>query len=447
MMINNLFGTDGIRGVIGKPPITPDFCLKLGYSLGKIIIKHHLSPNVIIGKDTRVSGYLFESCISAGLIYAGVNSHIVGPIPTPAIAFLINQNKMSCGVVISASHNPFTDNGFKFFCADGYKISEKFEQEIQNEVNNKMQMSSQLGKLFRVHDAYDQYTNFCLKSINNKFSLKGIKIVVDCANGATYHLAPEIYKKLGAEVVSIGCNPDGFNINLNCGSTHPQYLMQKVIDENADIGIAFDGDGDRVVFVDANKKLYNGDKLLYAILKDRLNSSITVEGVVGTVMTNIAMEHALNKLNVNFTRSPVGDKFVFEALVRNKWLLGGESSGHILCLDKHTTGDGIIASLQVLSAIVNLDKPLSQIVDWEDYPQTIVNVRMEHLDTNILNEVEDIINSAKIDLAGKGRVIVRLSGTEPVVRVTVESMQYETSILWANKIANKIKHLSSSRHS
>ncbi len=441
-MVKKLFGTDGIRGIVGESPITPDFCLNLGYTLGNIIVKKKLSPNVIIGKDTRVSGYLFESCLSAGLIYAGVNSHIVGPIPTPAIAYLTNKYKMSCGVVISASHNPYTDNGFKFFCADGHKISDDFEKQIEDEINNEMIISPQLGKLFRVSDSYNQYINFCINSISKDISLKGLKLVIDCANGATYHLAPEIFRQLGADVIPIGCKPDGFNINLNCGSNHPQFLIKKVIEENADLGIAFDGDGDRVIFVDSKQKIYNGDKLIYAILKDKLNEKTKIDGIVGTVMTNIAMENALKKLNVNFFRAPVGDRFVFEELTNRNWTLGGESSGHILCLDKHSTGDGIIASLQVLSAIVNLNKSLSDIVDWDDYPQTIINVKLNKLNHNVIDNAKDLINIAKQNLEGNGRVIVRLSGTEPVVRVTVESIEPEISRLWANRIADRIRGIS-----
>ncbi|MCX8514878.1 MAG: hypothetical protein RL017_55 [Pseudomonadota bacterium] len=436
--MTKIFGTDGVRGVVGKYPITPDFALSFGYAVGKILGKYGKETSVIIGKDTRLSGYLFESSLSAGFNYAGVNVYMAGPIPTPAIAYLTHTLHLSAGVVISASHNSFNDNGIKIFSNKGTKLADEIELAIENELDNEMIMAENIGKVRRIEDASGRYIEFCKNTFPKELTLNGFKIVLDCANGATYKVAPSVFRELGAQVIRYACQPDGKNINFECGSTHPNGLIATVLQEQADYGIAFDGDGDRVVFVDSSGTVYNGDKLIYAILKNQLQQNIAPSGIVGTVMTNMAMEKALQQLNIKLCRAKVGDRHVLDVLNKNKWSLGGEASGHILCLDKHSTGDGIISSLQVMAAIIQLNKNLKDIIDWEDYPQTMINVKLNSKHMHWRELTQDIIVKAEAELGDKGRIIVRPSGTEPLVRVMVEAQNKKDAELWANKIAQTL---------
>lgn len=436
------FGTDGVRGRVGDFPITPDFALRLGYALGKVLANNNANGKigVIIGKDTRLSGYLFESSLEAGLCYAGCDVYMAGPIPTPAVAYLTRALHLSAGIVISASHNPYYDNGIKFFSSGGSKLSDAVELDIEAQLDQPMEISAELGKVFRQEDGRGRYIEFCKNTFLPDFNLKKIKIVVDCANGATYQVAPSVFQELGAIVIKDGVNPDGVNINHECGSTHPQNLIDKVLKHKADLGIAFDGDGDRVVFVDRYGKLYNGDQLIYVILKMYIERGIKFGGVVGTVMTNLAMENALNKLGIKFVRSKVGDRYVLEELLKNNWLIGGEASGHILCLDKHSTGDAIIAALQVLAAMCLLEKDLPDLVDWQDYPQVMINVRLspERKHSWHTEKVEQLIQKSQQELDGSGRIVVRASGTEPVVRVMVEATDMGCAKDVAKQIADAI---------
>ena len=432
------FGTDGVRGVVGEFPITPDFALRLGYAAGKVLGKMGHKPSVIIGKDTRLSGYLFESSLEAGFSYAGVDVYMAGPIPTPAIAYLTNALNLSAGVVISASHNPYTDNGIKFFSANGTKLPDEVEIAIEEELDKKMVIADRLGKVKRLDDASGRYIEFCKSTLYKGLNLKGLTIVLDCANGATYKVAPSVFRELGAEVIKLSCDPDGININENCGSMHPENLITAVKANNADFGIAFDGDGDRVLFVDKQGIGYNGDKLIYAILVSYLARNKKIAGVVGTVMTNMAMEIALENLGVSLIRAKVGDRYVLEELNSNKWVLGGEASGHILCLEKHSTGDGIISALQVIAAMLELKKPLDKIIDWDDFPQTMINVKLSDQAIDWKKLAQDEIAKATEALAKSGRVIVRASGTEPLVRVMVEAKNAQEADKWAKAIAKKI---------
>ncbi len=433
------FGTDGIRGRVGEFPITPDFAMKLGYTVGKILARTNKSPSVLIGKDTRISGYLFESSLEAGFSYAGVNVYMAGPIPTPAVAYLTRALRLSAGVVISASHNSYIDNGIKFFSENGSKFPDSFELQIEKELDSEMQKADELGKVIRLEDARGRYIEFCKSNFSQMLDLKNLKIVLDCANGATYQVAPNILRELGAQVISIGVSPDGVNINYECGSTHPESLIKAVIQHNADLGIAFDGDGDRVLFVDKNGQIYDGDKLLYVIVKAYLASGKKVDGVVGTVMTNLGFANALSNMGINLIRSKVGDRYVLEELIKNGWILGGETSGHILCLDKHTTGDGIISALQVLSAIIILGKPLHELIDWQGYPQVMLNIKLANKDMDWHTLSRNAIDDAVKNLGESGRVIVRASGTEPLVRVMVEAKDVSIAKSWAQKIAETIK--------
>lgn len=434
------FGTDGIRGVVGEMPITPDFALRLGYAAGKVLSNMMVgsSPSVIIGKDTRLSGYLFESSLEAGFSYAGVNVYMAGPIPTPAIAYLASTLHLSLGVVISASHNPYADNGIKFFSSNGTKLPDEVELLIEQELENEMQKASVLGKVVRLEDASGRYIEFCKSTFPRNLDLSNLKIVLDCANGAAYKVAPSVFKELGAKVIKLACEPDGVNINANCGSTYPEHLIETVLKEKADLGIALDGDGDRVVFVDRNGTLYNGDKLIYVIIRGLIMRQKHISGVVGTVMTNMAMESALQKLSIQLVRAKVGDRYVLEELIKRKWSIGGEASGHILCLNKHSAGDGIISALQVIAAIIVLDKDLEQIIDWQDYPQTMINVRLNKDMVNWDELLRDTIIEARHSLGKNGRVVVRPSGTEPLVRIMVEAKTIDDSKKWAEAIANKI---------
>lgn len=433
------FGTDGIRGKVGTFPITPDFTLRLGYAAGTVLASKSGRPAVIIGKDTRLSGYLFESALEAGFAYAGVDVYMAGPLSTPAIAYLTRALRLSAGVVISASHNPYYDNGIKFFSANGTKLPDDIELEIEQVLDQEMTIAKKLGKVRRLEDARGRYIEFCKSTFPSTLDLKKLKIVLDCANGATYHVAPHVFEELGAQVIKLACDPDGVNINANCGSTHPDNLIKVVKENQADFGIAFDGDGDRVIIVDKNGKLLNGDKLIYLILKSYEALGNRLPGVVGTVMTNMAMEIALKEQGYQFVRANVGDRYVVEELNKRKWLVGGEASGHILCMDKHSTGDGIIAALQVLAGMVSLDKGLAEVIDWEDYPQVIVNVTLTDDQSKWQDAAKAAIAEAEIILGANGRIVVRPSGTEPLVRVMVEAKDAILAQQLADKIAIKIK--------
>ena len=422
-MTRRYFGTDGIRGKVGRYPITPDFVLKLGWAVGRVLAGKG-NRKVLIGKDTRISGYMFESSLEAGLTAAGVDTLLLGPMPTPGIAYLTRTLHANAGIVISASHNPFDDNGIKFFSAEGTKLPDDVELAIEAELDKDIQCqdSAHLGKAARVTDAAGRYIEFCKRSLSQKLSLRGLKIVVDCANGATYDIAPKVFDELGAEVITIGDDPDGMNINDGCGSTQPEWLQKNVRISNADLGIAFDGDGDRVMMVDSLGNLVDGDELLYIIAQERQQSGKLSGGVVGTVMSNLGLEHALVHSEIPFVRANVGDRYVMEQLLAQNWLLGGESSGHIICLDRTTTGDGIIAALQVLAAMVKSEQGLGDLrAGMEKYPQTLVNVRLDRqVDVMGLQSVKDAIQAAEHQLADTGRILLRPSGTEPLIRVMVE---------------------------
>lgn len=433
------FGTDGIRGEVGVFPITPDFALRLGYAFGKVLWSIGKNPTIVIGKDTRLSGYLFESSLEAGLSYAGVDVYLAGPIPTPAVAYLVQNLQLSAGIVISASHNPYNDNGIKFFSSSGTKFDNSIEDAIEEQLELPMVKAEKLGKVRRLEDAKDRYATFCKNTILKNISFKSLKIVLDCAHGATYQVAPNVFESLGAKVIKISCEPNGENINLYCGSTHPQKLIESVKLHNADLGIAFDGDGDRVIFVDQNGKLYNGDKLIYIILQSYLAQGLPITGIVGTVMTNLALENSIKKYNCELVRAKVGDKYVLKELESRGWLIGGESSGHILCLDKHSTGDGIVSALQVVQAIIQFNKSLDAFIDWEDYPQVMVNVELKKRQCSSWKDLANpVINEAINALALDGRVVVRASGTEPLVRIMVEAKDYSLADKWAKQIANKV---------
>ena len=437
-MAKKYFGTDGVRGEVGQFPITPDFVLKLGYAAGQVLVQHDTDqkPTVLIGKDTRISGYMLEAALVAGFTAAGVNVIQTGPLPTPGVAYLTRALRLSAGVMISASHNAYSDNGIKFFAEGGVKLSDEIELEIEAKIDEEMktQPSARLGRARRISGADDRYIEFCKSTFPNHLDLRGLKLVVDTANGAGYHVAPKVFHELGAQVVSIGDEPNGYNINEKCGATHPKTLQAAVLQNEADYGLALDGDGDRLMMVDRNGKVYDGDSLIYVIAKARALEGIEIGGVVGTVMTNMAMEIALKEQGVQFCRAKVGDRYVLEQLHQRGWLIGGEASGHILCMDKHNTGDGIISALQVLAALRILGQDLATVcADWQPYPQTMINVRIQkgqkwqEASAGVLAEVEK-------ELEGRGRVVLRASGTEPVVRVMVEAKQAD----WAKKGAERI---------
>ncbi len=423
-MTRKYFGTDGIRGMVGKDPITPDFVLKLGWAAGKVLAKHS-KGQVFIGKDTRISGYMFESALQAGLVAAGANVALLGPMPTPAIAYLTRTFQGAGGIVISASHNTFYDNGIKFFSGQGTKFPDELELEIESMIDEPMVCveSADLGKVVRITDAAGRYIEFCKSTVRSDFSLSGLKIVLDCAHGATYHLAPSVFRELGADVVVIGDAPDGLNINRDVGSTYPEGLQQLVIEESANLGIAFDGDGDRVVFVDSKGEVVDGDQLLYIIAAGKKAAGKRCDGVVGTLMSNLGFEQALAKLGVEFSRANVGDRYVIAQMQERGWDLGGESSGHIICGDVTTTGDGIVAALKVLQNCQRLGKSLDEALqDVQMFPQKMINVKAvnrKDLDTNEAIKVG--VTKAEQQLGGAGRVLLRPSGTEPVVRVMVEA--------------------------
>lgn len=424
------FGTDGIRGRVGQAPITPDFFLHLGWAVGRVLAQRHGDSNaglVLIGKDTRISGYMFESALEAGLISAGVDVGLLGPMPTPAIAYLTRTFQARAGIVISASHNPYQDNGIKLFSTEGTKLSDEVELAIEAQLGCAMTTAEQLGKARRINDAEGRYIEFCKGALPWGFSLAGMKLVVDCANGATYRVAPEVFRELGAQVIPVGATPDGSNINEQCGSLFTENLQQQVVAQKADLGIAFDGDGDRVLFVDHLGELIDGDQLLYIIAAYKAQTPGGCNGVVGTLMSNFGFELALNNLGIPFERAKVGDRYVIEAMKRNGWLLGGESSGHIVCGDATTTGDGIISALQVLQALKASGQSLHELKQgMQKMPQVMVNVPMaRRMDLGAHAGVQGAIRQTEQQLAGQGRVLLRPSGTEPVVRVMVEGRQLQ----------------------
>ena len=444
-MTRQYFGTDGIRGEVGKFPIVPDFVMRLGYAAGQVLAKNagtHGKPTVLIGKDTRVSGYLLEAALEAGFSAAGVDVMLCGPMPTPAVAYLTRTLRLSAGVVISASHNPYHDNGIKFFSAHGDKLDDAVELQIEAALNESMNCvdSAHLGKAKRLDDATGRYIEFCKSTFPNHLSLHGLKLVVDCAHGAAYHIAPHVFHELGAEVISIGIHPNGKNINDGVGATAPKALIEKVKEVHADLGIALDGDADRLQLVDAHGRLFNGDELLYLIAKAKKDAGESVKGVVGTLMTNLAVEKAIQAEGIQFERAKVGDRYVLEKLKENNWQLGGEGSGHLICLDKHTTGDGIVAALQVLSAMKQNQKTLAQLLEKVTlFPQTLINVKYKQgYDWKTDAKMQEAITQAEKNLNGSGRVLIRPSGTEPLLRVMVEAQDAHQAQDQAKRIAQTI---------
>jgi phosphoglucosamine mutase len=417
------FGTDGIRGRVGEGYITPDFMLKLGWAVGRVL-GNGVGGKVLIGKDTRISGYMFESALEAGFVAAGTNVRLLGPMPTPGIAYLTRTLRAVAGIVISASHNPYEDNGIKFFSADGDKLPDEVEAAIEEELERPLVTvgPADLGKVKRVEDARGRYIEFCKSTVPATMTFKGLKLVLDCAHGATYDVAPYVFEELGASVAAIGVDPDGFNINRGFGSTSPDALMEAVLREQADVGIAFDGDGDRVLMVDRRGCLVDGDQLIYIIAKSRQEKDALRGHVVGTLMSNLGLEHALQRIGIGFDRTKVGDRFIMERLKSDDGILGGEPSGHIICRDRTTTGDGIISALQVLAAVRTSGRSLGELAsEMERCPQRLVNVRLpEQKDVVHLPEVRDAVSSAELELDGRGRVLLRASGTEPLIRVMVE---------------------------
>jgi phosphoglucosamine mutase len=437
------FGTDGIRGTVGQAPITPDFVLRLAHAVGQVLKETEARPTVLIGKDTRISGYMLESALESGFNSAGVDVVLLGPLPTPGVAYLTRAQRASLGVVISASHNPFADNGIKFFSAKGSKLPDAWELAVEAALEKPpvWAESAQLGKTRRLDDAAGRYTEFCKSTFASDLTLKGMKIVVDAAHGAAYHIAPQVFHELGAEVIAIGCAPDGLNINQGVGATHPEALVQAVKDHGAGFGVALDGDADRLQVVDADGRLYNGDELLYLMADDRLGRDEHVPGVVGTLMTNMAVEVALKARGVQFVRAKVGDRYVLEELERHKWILGGEGSGHLLALDKHTTGDGLVSALQVLQACVRSGRTLAQLLSGVTlFPQTLINVRLAPgQDWKSNARMAEETKAAEAALGDSGRVLIRASGTEPLVRVMVEARDAALAQSCAQRIADTLK--------
>ena len=452
-MSRKYFGTDGVRGRVGVHPITPQFVMHLGYAAGKVLAKatHNTGerPGVLIGKDTRISGYMLESALEAGLIAAGIDVYLAGPISTPAVAYLTRALRLQAGVVISASHNPFDDNGIKFFSANGSKLPDEVELEIEAALDEPMvtNHSDGLGKAKRLDDAVGRYIEFCKSTFPYEMDLRGMKIVVDSAHGATYHTARNVFHELGADVVAIGAQPDGKNINDGYGATAPANLRKSVVEHKADIGIALDGDGDRLIMVDAEGRLYDGDQLLYVIARHRQANNKMQGGVVGTLMTNLAFEHAMQKLGIPFKRAKVGDRYVMEVLQQEGWQLGGENSGHILCLDKHSTGDGIVSALQVLHALAESKHTLAQASSaLVMYPQILINVKVEAAASWVKNEtIQVAVSDAEKVLNGKGRVLLRPSGTEPLLRVMVEGEDKQLVEQSAHRIAEVVRKVATSK--
>ncbi len=447
-MSRKFFGTDGVRGKVGEEPITPGMVMRLGYAAGKVLVAaehealHGERPAVLIGKDTRVSGYMLESALEAGLTAAGVDVRLTGPMPTPGIAYLTRALRLQAGVVISASHNPYDDNGIKFFSAKGTKLPDAVELAIEQAMEEPLRTAASkgLGRVKRVDDAAGRYIEFCKGSFPYDLDLRGLRIVVDCANGAAYHIAPPVLHELGADVVAIGNEPDGLNINHLCGATHPETLSKAVRKHRADVGIALDGDGDRLMMADANGQIADGDRLLYAIARDRKERGTPLGGVVGTLMTNLGAELALRSLGCDFTRANVGDRYVLEKMQEKGWLLGGETSGHILCLDRHSTGDGIISALQVLAALRHSGRPLSETIkDCPVFPQVMINVRVaKGFKLDGQGEVDAAVRSVEAELGDAGRVVLRPSGTEPLIRVMVEGCDESQVRRCAERIAQAV---------
>jgi phosphoglucosamine mutase len=444
-MARKYFGTDGVRGLVGVAPITPEFVMRLGYAAGTVLAKGGKStsgrPVVLIGKDTRISGYMLEAALEAGFSAAGVDVMLAGPMPTPAIAYLTRALRLQAGVVISASHNPFQDNGIKFFSQHGTKLPDAVELEIEDAIDQPMGCvpSDKLGRATRLRDAQGRYIEFCKSTFPNELDLRGLKIVVDSANGAAYNIAPHVFHELGAEVVSIGATPDGFNINAGVGATAPKALSEAVVSNKADLGIALDGDADRLIMVDATGRVYNGDELLYLMVRDRMSTG-PVAGAVGTLMTNMALEVAFKQMGVGFARAKVGDRYVLEVMQERGWLFGGESSGHLLALDKHTTGDGIVSALQVLSALKRSGKSLAECCsELKLYPQTLINKKVAPgFDWTTNQAVVAEKEAVERELGETGRVLIRASGTEPLIRVMVEAKEADLAENMARRIADKL---------
>ena len=441
-MTRQYFGTDGMRGTVGIAPITPDFVLKLAHAVGRVLRKTDPKPTVVIGKDTRISGYMLESALESGFNSAGVDVILLGPLPTPGVAYLTRAMRANLGVVISASHNPFADNGIKFFSAQGTKLPDAWEVVVEAAVQEPpvWASSADLGKTRRLDDAAGRYIEFAKSTFASDLSLKGLKIVVDGAHGAAYHIAPQVFHELGAEVIAIGCAPDGLNINKDVGATHPAALVQAVKDHKAHYGIALDGDADRLQFVDVTGRLFNGDEVLYMMVAERLERSEKVPGVVGTLMTNMAVELALKARGVEFVRAKVGDRYVLEELEKRGWLLGGEGSGHLLALDKHTTGDGIISALQVLQAVQRSGKTMAQMLqDVMLFPQTLINIRLQKDQNWKTPQLDAMVKAIEAELGQTGRVLIRPSGTEPLVRVMVEASNAQQAQACAQRMVDVIK--------
>ena len=442
-MSRQFFGTDGIRGTVGQAPITPDFVLRLAHAVGRVLKRSEARPTVLIGKDTRISGYMLESALESGFNSAGVDVVLLGPLPTPGVAYLTRAQRASLGVVISASHNPYEDNGIKFFSAQGAKLSDSWELDVELALAEAPVWadSASLGKTRRLNDAAGRYIEFCKSTFSNDLTLKGVKIVVDGAHGAAYQIAPKVFHELGAEVIAIGCAPDGLNINHNVGATHPQALIAAVKQHGADFGVALDGDADRLQLVDADGRLFNGDEVLYLMVNERLARGDKVPGAVGTLMTNMAVEVALQQKGVEFVRARVGDRYVLEELEKRGWLLGGEGSGHLLALDKHTTGDGLISALQVLQACVRSGITIAELLsDVVLFPQTLINVRLRPgQDWQANDAMTRETQAVQAELGNTGRVLIRASGTEPLLRVMVEARNAEQAHACAQRIADTLR--------
>lgn len=441
-MAKKYFGTDGIRGKVGDYPITADFMLKLGWATGRVFAKEG-SGFVIVGKDTRISGYMFESALEAGLSAAGVDTRMLGPMPTPGVAYLTRTLRAKAGIVISASHNPYYDNGIKFFSVNGTKLPDELERQIEQYIDAPMTTveSAKLGKAKRISDAAGRYIEFCKSTVPPQLDFRGMRIVIDCANGATYHIAPHVFSEVGAEVVTIGADPDGLNINDECGATNPEALAAKVWEYRADLGIALDGDGDRVIMVDHKGEVVDGDELIFIIAKSRLAEGKLQGPVVGTLMSNLGMEHALKALGVQLFRANVGDRYVMELLAEKKGMLGGEGSGHIICLDKTTTGDGIVSALQVLAEMQRTGKSLHELKSgMKKYPQVLINIRTEiKVKLDEIESIKKAVEAVEKKLGDKGRVLLRSSGTEPLVRVMVEGVDEDDVNKYANQLANDVR--------
>lgn len=443
-MTRKYFGTDGVRGRVGEFPITPDFVLKLGWAVGRVLANKQSNGKILIGKDTRRSNYMFEAALEAGLSAAGVQSLLLGPVPTPAVAYLTKTLRAQAGLVISASHNPFYDNGFKIFSNEGKKISDEVELEIERYIDLDLEIaeSKYIGKAKRINDAPGRYIEFCKSTVASDISLKGLKIVLDCANGATFEVAPAVFEELGAEIIEISVDPDGMNINEYCGATNPATLQKLVVAEEADLGVAFDGDGDRVIMVDHLGEVVDGDEITYMMARDLVKKK-QLRGVVGTLMSNFGMEKAIQQLGVGFVRAKVGDRYVLEEMAKNNYNLGGESSGHIIYLDKVTTGDGIVSALQVLSLMMEENKTLNELkAGMRKVPQVLINITVENKDKFKNNpQIDSALKKAEETLGDRGRVLLRPSGTEPKVRVMVEGYDKDEITKIANQLADMIKKM------